>query len=300
MRRLFFALSAAILLSAANQAFADDNVEQTRCHMEIEYKSMVAFSGAKDDSLEEALEDVKKKNCKTVCRLLEGKHCKKACMADAKVLAKRCVGPNKDILEEGTFTDRKLMRQKMKSQQEAMKDELKSIKESKEDEIVCRLEISYRGETVVAKDDGDTLAEALEEAKEEGCKRACSKSGGLYGCKKSCMKDSEVVATECKSKSEILVSEGEFSKSSAKKAKAQKEKGKNPLVQKIGAEGGSYNCTFTLKYDGQSQRLRYKTDSIEEAINKSKEDACDKLCNDQDACKKTCIPKIELMNTLCR
>gem|GEM_PF-7085131 len=54
------------------------------------------------------------------------------------------------------------------------------------------------------------------------------------------------------------------------------------------------------KYDGQSQRLRYKTDSIEEAINKSKEDACDKLCNDQDACKKTCIPKIELMNTLCR
>lgn len=305
IKKVSIVLWLALLQVGAASAFADDDATETRCSIELEYKGLLGISTEGEDTLQEALSEVREEACEDVCKALrENGACEKDCIKDAKIIGSECKQKRVVVHSEGKLSDRKLIRETIKKQRAEAKELHKPSKTEDEDKIRCRMEIDYRGQIVVLKEDGDEQEEMIQELREDACKRACKLAGGTVGCKKSCLTDASIVATECKIKAKVTLSEGEFSSKEelAKKRKVQKQEKKKALVSAKGQTAGESTCIMQIRYNKQTQRATKRSNSVDKAMSDARMDACDKVCDktkNEDACTKDCIAKAEAINISC-
>lgn len=132
------------------------------------------------------------------------------------------------------------------------------------DPILCNVEINYRGQDYGGHDDADTEKEALNDAKEEACERACRMSGDA--CEKDCMRNADIRSQSCRNNQKQLNND--------------KDK-----------DSDEYFCRVLIQYQGQELDGYDSEHSIEKAGRDAVEDACDQYCEnrpDEDRCERDC------------
>ena len=138
-----------------------------------------------------------------------------------------------------------------------------------DDPIICSVEINYQGKDYGGHDKGDTNEEALHDAKEEACERACR---DVDTCERTCMETAVVKNYECKGNPKV----------------------KNPKDE--------YECRVGIRYNNMDYVAIDDDHNMDKAIRDAVEEACEHACFDQDKpkkCEHSCRINAEITGTEC-
>ena len=141
-----------------------------------------------------------------------------------------------------------------------------------DDPILCNVEINYKGQEYGGHDDASTNDEAIHDAKEEACERACRKGGDA--CEHDCMVHAIVKKQDCQS---------------------------NPKADKSRPKG-EIDCRVAIRYNGSEYHAVEHESRADKAMRDAVEEACESACfaqNNHKQCERSCRVNAEVIGSEC-
>ena len=178
------------------------------------------------------------------------------------------------------------------------------------DPFGCSIEITYKGQNFKGYDDGKTEEDALYEAKDEACDRACFTDA----CEHDCMLNATVKNHECGPKNRVIF-RGNTPKPHAaapnqpsaapnppSAAPNPPSAAPNPHAAYLASAKLKYDCRVTLRYDGREYDGIDNGDYMEKAVHEAVEEACEAACfgrSRHKQCEYACLAQPEILRTEC-
>ena len=173
------------------------------------------------------------------------------------------------------------------------------------DPFACSIEITYNGQNFKGYDDGKTEDEALYEAKDEACDRACFTDA----CEHDCMLNATVKNHECGLKNDRVSPRAGIKGAAQPQQPAQQQPAgaaPNPHDSAPNAYHGAfkmkYACRAIIRYDGREYDGVDKEHTPDKAIQDAIEEACESAClgrSKNKQCEYACIAKPNIVRTEC-
>lgn len=176
------------------------------------------------------------------------------------------------------------------------------------DPFACSVEITYNGQNFKGYDDGKTEDEALYEAKDEACDRACFTDA----CEHDCMLNATVKNHTCGLKNDRVAPRAGLTGASQPRQPAPPQPtsaapnppsaAPNPHAAYLASAKLKYACRVTLRYDGREYDGVDNGDYMEKAVHEAVEEACEAAClgrSGHKQCEHACLAQPEILRTEC-